>query len=57
MDQVVADYITANTPISPAIQGSHRLHHQRCDRLPGGDTVSRKTLSQGAREQAMASCA
>ena len=37
MDQTVADYITANTPISPGDPGPDRLHDDRGDRLPRGD--------------------
>ena len=43
MDQVVADYVTANSPISPAIQGRIVLHgHERGDRseLSGPETRS-----------------
>ena len=40
MDQVLADYITANTPVSPAHPGPHQLHDERAPRLPGGDPIA-----------------
>ena len=43
MDQVVADYITAHTPLSPAIlapQGPDQLHLTVAQPLPGGDPIA-----------------
>ena len=34
MDQVVADYITANTPLSPGDPGPNRVHDDRRDACP-----------------------
>ena len=47
MDQVLADYITANTPDQPGDPGPHRLHDQRRDCLPGGDAVTPQACIRG----------
>ena len=40
MDQVLADYITANTPVSPAIQGRIKCTTSGRHGLPGRDPVA-----------------
>ena len=40
MDEVVAEWVTANSPLSPTIQVSDHLHDERRRRLPRGDSLA-----------------
>ena len=53
MDQVLADYITANTPVSPAIQGRIVCADERGDgpELPGRDPVAHARAGRPARDR------